>query len=138
MRYIPDDATDQSEYIELEKDDFDTLVRNFKDTISGPPEAFTLVGDYFRLFPLPDDDYLIQIMNYQRDDVLDSDIENKWLKHAPDALIGSAGLLVAQAIRDKDAIGFFSQMQMRGMKQLYGQNELREHSNRTYQMGGPH
>jgi hypothetical protein len=53
-------------------------------------------------------------------------------------LIGSAGLLVAQAIRDKDAIGFFSQMQMRGMKQLYGQNELREHSNRTYQMGGPH
>ena len=136
VKYIPDD--EDSDPVPLEKYDYDQLAADFAEEEPGEPQAYAIQGNYLRIFPLPDDDYLLQIMNYQFDTVLDSNVENGFLKWIPSLLIGAAGLLVARAARDKDAIAAFQEMWATGMKILYAHNEAREHANRSYQKGGPH
>lgn len=141
LRYVPTDTTEEE--VDLWKDDYDVLMENFKDTVTrvmreGSPEAYALMGSYFRIFPLPDDAYRLRMIYYAKAEVLSSDIENAWLKYAPYLLMGHAGKNVAAAMRDSNALGVFTGWEREGRLILTTQNEARQHSNRRYQMGGPH
>lgn len=143
LHYIPDNVSVTDPEVDLKKDDYDTLRTNFKDTTTGstqtgPPKAYCLMGDYFRIFPTPDDDYLLRQIYYAPDTTLDSNIENNWLKHFPLLLAGRAGLLFSTALRDSSATGTFSQWVAEGMGMLLRQTYDREFANRDMQVGGPH
>ena len=142
LRYVPDEDddadVDTSNEVELVKEDYDVLRVNYKSNVEGPPEAYALVGEYFRLFPTPDDDYLIRMIYYKQDTVLDTNVENAWLKHAPYVLMGKAGWQIASALRDSFAQTTFSKWEAQGRVILFSQNEARAHVNRSYQVGGSH
>ena len=137
VKYRPDDWPDEPE-VDLTKDQYDVLRRNFAEEEAGPPQAYALLGNYFRIFPLPDDTYTIRLIYYKRDTTLDTNVENGWLKHVPLLLLGSAGLLIAGGpIRDKTAYDLFTNWVATGTKLLLSQNVAREMANMTMQVGGP-
>ncbi len=139
LYYVPDDAEDESDHVLLKKDEYDVLRKNFAETVSGPPEAYCLLGEYFRIFPIPDDDYLLRMIYYQQDTVLDSNVENGWLKWAPYLLMGKAGqLLSAGGLRDSGASAVFQNWEAQGTLALHAQNVAREMGNRDMQIGGSH
>lgn len=139
LYFVPDDAEDESDHVLLKKDQYDILRGNFAETASGEPQAYALLGDYFRIFPIPDDDYLIRMIYYQQDTVLDSNVENGWLKWAPYLLMGKAGqLLSLGGLRDSQATVVFQGWEQQGAIALHAQNVAREMANFDMQVGGPH
>lgn len=141
LRYVPDTLTDGE--VDLVKDDYDQLRADYLDSSTGTietgkPEAYALFGEYFRLFPTPDDDYLIHMIYYKKDTVLSTNVENGWLKWAPYLLMGKAGKQIATALRDKDAVAVFSQWENEGRLLLVSQTYERQYANRSMQIGGPH
>ena len=132
-----DAAADEDErWNELEKADIDTL-RNVYQDKTGEPEAYALDQRYFRIKPIPDAIYTLKLGSYYaQDTVLSSDVENNWLKHVPDLMIGRAGMKLASASRDQVAYQEFERMASRGMATLIKQNTAREMANRRLVMGG--
>lgn len=134
--YIPDDSDEAA--VDLVKEDYDQLARDYAEVDNGPPEAYALLGNYFRIFPTPDDDYTIKIIVFGTDADLSSNIENGWLKHVPYALIGKAGAQIASAIRDNVALAVFREWEREGRLALQGKDVARDVANRVLQVGGPH
>ena len=142
LRYVPDDLTEEAE-VDLVKDEYDVLRKNYADsdtgTIStGPPEAYCLLGNYFRIFPTPDDDYLIRMIYYKQDDLLTSNIENGGLKYAPFLLLGRAGQMIETPVRDPTAHAEFVRWEAQGRAVLTNKAVAREMAGRSMQVGGPH
>ena len=143
LRYIPDSVTSTNPEVDLDKDDYDVLRKNFLSTVTGSiqtgaPQAYALLGEYFRIFPTPDDDYLLRQIYFKTDTALDTNVENGWLKHVPYLLIGKAGGQIASAIRDSVALATFKAWENEGRLILLSQTIDREFSNRDMQVGGPH
>lgn len=141
LRYVPATLTDGE--VDLKKDDFDVLRKNFFNQLTGtiktgPPEAYALQGSYFWLFPVPDAEYRIRQVYYKRDTTLSSDVENGWLKWVPFLLIGKAGGMIASALRDAAAVGIFQKWENEGRLVLVSQETDRAMANRDMQIGGPH
>lgn len=127
------EAADQ--WIDLPKSDLDALKIKFGGS-QNTPCFYALVGDYFRLFPIPDKIYAIKMIFYQKEPILDSDIENDWLKYAEELISGHAGAKVAFALRDKNAEAMFEKMEGRALQQVIKATEARHHENQEYVMGG--
>ena len=137
VKYRPDDWPDEEE-VDLVKDQYDVLRKNFACEAPGAPKAYALLGNYFRFFPLPDEAYTIRMIYFKKDTVLTTNVENGWLKHVPLLLLGSAGLLIAGGpIRDKTAYDLFSGWVSAGKALLLSQNVSREMANMQMQIGGP-
>lgn len=126
--------------IALEKADNDELMRIFGTVAEGQPQAYSLDGKYFKIYPLPDDVYTVKLLYYRHDTPMDqvqlSD-SSLWLANAPDCIIGRAGSVLASGLRDKDAMDRFTSMEAQGRVAMYNENEARKHANRSYQIGGP-
>lgn len=103
---------------------------------TGEPRVYVLDYEYFRLRPVPDKEYTMKMIYYAEDTVLNSNIENKWLKEAHQFMIGVAGLKVASPVRDRDAFSEFQRMEAQGRARLYTKDQTRMHTNRRYVMGG--
>jgi len=144
LRYIPDDLSAENPEVDLIRDEYDVLRKNYMDTATGtiktgPPEAYALFGEYFRVFPTPDDDYLIRMIYYQQDDLLTTNIENQWLKYIPKLLMGLAGKqLSGGPLRDQVAFSTFDAWEKEGRAMLLSKEIRRDISNRNLQVGGPH
>lgn len=134
FRYQPDD-TSEEEYL-LDKEDLDDLLKKYGRLQTGTPKAYAATGEYFRIFPIPDDDYLLSLLYYKRATKLSTDIENAWLKYCPMLLIGAAGKLIAPALGNGPAGVVFADWEAKAKVALFAENETRKHSNRSYQMGG--
>lgn len=134
LLYRPDDTT--LDDVVLIKESLDDLLDEFASSDVGEPEKYALEGGYFRLGPTPDDEYVLKMIYYKQDTVLDSNVENNWLKYAPLLLIGAAGMTLAPGVRDPVAQAEFSRMKSEGSLLLHSQNEARQHANRSYQVGG--
>lgn len=103
----------------------------------GEPIAYNLQGNYFRLFPTPDDAYQLKLVYYQKGDVLSTDVENVWLLHEPNLLIARVGLRVARARQfDERIIQNFADMVQAYTRNYENNLEAREHANQRYVMGG--
>lgn len=118
----------------LTKDAYDKLVQLFPG--EGEPKAYGLVGQYFRLKPTPDAVYQIEMIYYKKDTILDSNIENLWLKNAPDLLIAKTGCVIAgEYLKDMDAFALFSKQLDSASTRYATLWEARDHVGRDYQMG---
>jgi hypothetical protein len=133
--YVPTDTS--SDLVFLDKDFTDQLEKTYQRQ-TGKPEAYSLDGKYFRIFPIPDAAYQIRMVYSKKDTVLDTDVENLWLQHLPYLLMGVAGGMAASALRDQNAAAVFRGWASEGLQLMYSENEAREHTNQDYQIGGPH
>ena len=136
FRYRPDNWPDDEE-VELVKDEYDVLKRNFVDNEAGPPEAYALIGNYFRIFPTPDDVYNIRLIYYKKGVTLDTNVENEWLREIPLLLLGTAGNMMTTPVRDKEAKTTFTDWVNVGLKLLHGHDTSRDMANRVMAVGGP-
>lgn len=140
--YAPANGAPDKEII---KEDLDFLIKNQgrytgidedEDTVPlGRPLWYAISGDYFRLFPTPDDVYRIRMVYFKKDAPLASNLENKWMKYAPWLVIAEAGMVVAVSMRDKAAQAEFARMRQSAGITLNTQTEARLHANRNYVMG---
>lgn len=131
------DATateDEEKWNELIKDDQSVLRHAHPG--EGVPLNYSIHGTYFRIFPTPDDAYLLKLAYYAKAALLTSNIENVWLEHASDLMIGLAGKDIATTLRDADAIAIFKDMIAEGQEQLTIDTEARRHENQRYIIGG--
>lgn len=126
---------DEDLWTPLEKEDLGYLRDNWP--ASGAPEAYALDKDYYRIFPTPDAAYTLKHIYYKQDAVLTENVENLWLEHIPFLLIGIAGVQLAVALRDPDAVAMFTLWERKYRDELFRKNEARMHSSRRYIMGGP-
>lgn len=133
--YVPEDTTEKLVF--LDKDTTEQL-EQFYGIETGAPKAYSIDGVYFRIFPTPDDVYQIRMVYMKKDQVLDTNIENKWLLHLPYLIMGVTGTLIASALRDTTALSVFQGWARDGLAMMYTENEAREHTNMDYQIGGPH
>jgi len=129
------DSSAEDPWIELAKDDYDDLVAYHKGA-TGQPQSYALTGNYFRLFPTPDAAYTLKMLYYKKDTTLDSDIENQWLKYAPELLISETGKRMAAYIQNKISYAMFEAEAERALKRLLVQNTSREVTNSELDMGG--
>jgi hypothetical protein len=83
--------------VRLRKNDTDNLRKLYGSASPGLPIAYSFDGFYYRLFPAPNLAYTTKIQYMQKDTVLNSDIENLWLAHAADVLVGRATAMMAGA-----------------------------------------
>lgn len=125
---------DVDKWVELVKDDADLLRKVLSGT--GSPEAYALSGEYFRIFPTPDDVYPLRMIYFQQDTLLTTNIENLWLKHFPLLLVGEAGADIAQSLHDQGATQRFQLLAAQQRVFLFKANQARQHENRRYVMGG--
>jgi hypothetical protein len=86
-----------------------------------PTEAFSLYLTYYKHDVLPSD--------------LGADDTNLWLTHAPEALIGEAGVRAAAIARDSEAMQIFSGRRDAGVRALLGDIIERQLAGRSLIMG---
>lgn len=134
--YYNSTADTDAQWTELRKLEDDDLREYFQST-AGAPKAYTLDGQYFRIYPTPDLEYSVKLRYYARAATLDANIENAWLKYAPDLIIGQAGAKIAFAARDATAVAKFQEMEMMAKGKLIASDTARRMANYRPIMGGP-
>jgi hypothetical protein len=107
----------------------------FGDLGNGPPKAYALRKATLRFFPAADVTYSLTWSYYMHDAVLSTNIENQWLKYAPELLVGDAGLIIAADVRDKEAVAIFQKMQATGLDQAFKETIMRELDDYPVRMG---
>jgi hypothetical protein len=86
---------------------FEEALRAEQNGTSGRPKKYALSKAHCRLFPAPDAVYTLSFSYYGRDAVLSTNIENQWLKFFPGLLWNRAGMAMAEAAEDIEALGRF-------------------------------
>lgn len=127
--------TTDSEWIEIPKDDL-AIIRAKWPSGTARPIRYALSNETLFLRPIADVGYSLRMNAYIEDDILSSNIENKWLKHAPEIVIAMTTAKIAGTYtHDKvaEAKALADAATARGL--LDNETEARLHSNRSYSMG---
>lgn len=128
------EATDRQ--IFLEKVTLEEGLVRFTGDDDAKPLAYTLRKDSVKFYPVPDDAYTLYWDYYKAADVLDSNIENVWLEKAPDVLIGSAGILIAQDLANVRAEEKFQKLFNAAWAGVFAEGIERDDENDPVYIGG--
>lgn len=107
LRYLP--ATSER-YQFIPWRSYSDAYKAYSNLQSAGPKVATLRTTSIYLFPKADRDYTLYWDYYIKDDLLTTNIENRWLANAPEILIGFAGLRIARDMRNKEAAALFDAM----------------------------
>jgi hypothetical protein len=77
----------------------------------------------------------LRVEYFHQEPVLDTNIENKWLKYVPDLLIGNTGASMAKTLQDQSAYDEFSQLASLAWGALYAEGIERKVAGRQYILG---
>ena len=124
-------------YIALPKDDYDNLVANL-DPTGDTPQGYAIIGDSYYFRPVPTQGFSLKLIYNKREpDAGAANIENGWLKWAPDLVIGALGFVLATTYLQNPAQAQpFDTMRKEAIQRLNIMHEARTHANRDYRMGG--
>ena len=128
-------TSEDNPYKELRKDKLDYCLRYYGSEDAGEPSAYALSGSQLWIFPLPAAAYTLKFQYYASDTELSTNVENDWLKYAPDLLVAEAGLLVAQDLEHGNGIRVFTQLRNEARARFNAYNESRIHDQMSYTMG---
>jgi len=122
---------------ELEKGEYDASILYWGDT-QGAPAGYTLTGQEFQIFPLPDAAYTLKL-RYFAQDTLPSTMAvgatNLWLTWAPDLLMARTGRRLASYLRDTELLAVFAQEEILAQTRLRNETIAREETNRSRSRG---
>jgi hypothetical protein len=127
--YVDDE---EEEPVPLVKETFEKIREAYPGT--GAPKAYALTNGYFRLRYVPDAVYTLGVIYYQRDTVLDSNIENRWLLNAADWLIAETGMVAANWIQNDRMAQIFRAERDAARSRILTRHEARMHANMDYYM----
>ena len=106
------------------------------------PRAYSLVGNYFFIYPTPSESYTFRMYYYASDDTLAVDgAANQWSTYYPDLLMGMAGIEMllhhGVLVEEKQiALARFNQMIQESSNRLITKSVAREMSNMELSFGG--
>lgn len=119
--------------IPLVKNDYANVKARYPD--AGMPKQYALVADYFRFGPVPDAAYKLTMLYFAADAVLSTNIENLWLKNAPELMIALTGKKLAMYIQDPGLAGVFEQDAQASYVRLHTMDVARKEAGRFRAMG---
>ena len=124
----------------LVKDSYESLTA--RNLGNGRPRFYSLVGENFILFPTPDAAYTVKMKYYQKGASLagsyggTGNVENVWLKYAPDLLLAKTGLIYAgQYEQSPERANLFQAQAQVALKRIVDENTARENANVEQTMG---
>lgn len=132
------DSGADTKWVRLSRDHLGFLRHKYRSTDPAKPTHFAVDKDYFRLFPEPDDVYTIKMIYLASDTVLDTNIENQWLKWFPWLLIAMALQQVVGSTRDAAWVEQWQSREQAERARLAMFSTAREMMDMPLQMGGPH
>lgn len=100
------------------KEDYAIAQRKYGNKTPSRPERYCLLGNNIMLFPAADKVYTLRLLAAFADVSLagpygdsGTNVENNWLKYAPDAIIGESGVFMCTGyFRDKEGAQHFGIM----------------------------
>jgi len=121
----------------LEKGEFDASLA-YWGMEQGFPAGYALVGQYFQLFPIPDQVYTIWTKYYAADaapsSLLTTDT-NLWLTWGQDLLLARTGRRMATYLRDAELVQVFAGEELAATTRLKLETISREETNRSRSKG---
>lgn len=136
LYYFNSSAEDADKWVQLHKDDLQTLRANDNLAGSASPQAYAKDALYFRIFPTPDAIYPIKMIYYANDTTLATNVENQWMKWLPYLLMGRAGGVIAGGMGHDKTLARFQQWENDGRTLLAEQSVAIDTENRKLAMGG--
>lgn len=131
------DATADDPWVPLEKEDYDFIKEEFPDPAT-QPQAYALVGLYFRVRPIPTLSTTYRMLYLLKDTEPALATTNRWSTHAPDVLLNLAASRYAKwHLRDKEAAEAFKEEYAVALRELQRVDRAREDANRELVMGEP-
>ena len=143
LREVPEQAIwlfgtagDETTLTELAKGDADELNYLYGDE-TGSPKAYALFGEsQFQLWPRPDAVYTLRVVYYGRDDVLSTDVTNKWLTWASDLVMAHVGNIVStQYLQNPKQAAIYLKQVQAALTRLAQQHTARDEANRERRRG---
>lgn len=122
-----------------EKLDFDVGTLRFQSVDAGAPLAYALRKSTLVFWPSRDTAYTLTWSYYKSATALTTDVENEWLEESrgcPEALIGRAGMILAEDLENATAYTKFSKMYAEAWQGLLGATVERQLANKPLHMGG--
>lgn len=117
----------------------DSLSRNrrliFDTTRDALPVRYTLLGDRVYLFPAADAARTVHMLYSAADDVLSVNIENGWLKHAPDLIIAETCKVIAIQLQMAGMVSVFEKEVGIASDRLWRAHEAQRAADRDYSAG---
>lgn len=129
-------STEDAEWVTLEKMGINEAETRFGDADAGKPVAYVLRKDTIAFYPERDTNYTLTWSYYKAAAVLDTDIENAWLKHNPDVLIGKAGYHYALSLSNANAADRFLKLYGEAWANQFAEDVERDRDNAPIHMGG--
>lgn len=122
--------------IELAKGTFDVLARKYQG--QGQPLAYSVQGEYFHFFPIPDKAYTVFMRYYQKDvRITDEALSSRWLKYCSDLVLAELGYILAgKHIKDGTLAAAFQSDAQVSWKKLYDRHIAQQEINQARSMGG--
>jgi len=134
LRYFPE-STETPLFIPWKS--YGDALLAYSDFSASGPKVATLRASTIRIFPDADVDYSLTWSYYKHSEALngpDADA-NAWLANCPDALIGEAGLRMAEDLEDDAAMAKFNRMMNKGKRQYIFEKVAREEAGGPIVMG---
>lgn len=123
---------ENDERIPLDKEDQDVLAVKYAG-LSQLPQEYALTNQYFRLYPIPDAVYKLEILVYRSQPTFAPNTENKWFDEAFDFVVAETALSVARAQNDVKRVATLTILRAEEAKNLYDLHGRRVTTNRDYQ-----
>lgn len=107
-------------------------------TSTGQPLAYAFADSFIKLYPTPDVDYTLDFpFMSSLEKLVDPSVPtNEWTDNATQMLMNKAGIALAQALRDKDALANFTNDFNVAFAEMMSRVVEREESNFDHQRGG--
>jgi hypothetical protein len=105
----------------------------------GMPRAYSLGDNVLQVYPIPDKQYNLRFSYIRQEPVLTTDPvmgTNAWTTEAMQMLLNKAGIPLAQALRDKDALAAFTNDFNVAFAEMMTRVVQREEANFDHQRGG--
>lgn len=121
----------------LEKGEYDVSLA-YWGVEQGAPAGYALVGQYFHLFPTPDQAYTMWMKYYAADtlpSVIGVGATNLWLTWGQDLLLARTGRRMATYMRDAELVQVFAGEEIAATNRIRVETAAREEANRSRSKG---
>lgn len=132
----------------LTKMDFKTATQSFYGAVltpselqdsslrrTGAPEVFSLSGQYFVVFPIPDQAYSVLWNYWGADTPISLNTTNKWLTNAPWVLIGDAAKKIGADLGNANAVSTASTILSTAESNMFRASIHRQEAGLSRRMG---
>jgi hypothetical protein len=98
----------------------DAVIANLREQGPVGPSIYVIRNTTIDFITKADVDYILSWDYYKADAILTTDVENAWLREAPEWLIGEAGYRMAKDMRDGDGVQLFDGLRTQGRAAVFG------------------